>query len=132
MNKLVEPLYKVTPFFAYHVAITAFVALSIILTLLQQGFNYLISFGFISSVDPNNYYLRTLGIIWYVVWGVGFFSIVPLYFVSLQHVENYFISCENRVFGEMRVRVRVKKDAPNKFLFIDGFKKIDSLEIVSV
>lgn len=42
LNKLVEPMYTITPIFAYHLAITIFLALSVLLTVLQQGFNALI------------------------------------------------------------------------------------------
>lgn len=42
LNKLLEPIYTMTPVLAYHLAITIFVALSVLVTLLQQGYNYLI------------------------------------------------------------------------------------------
>ena len=90
LNRLVEPLYTITPILAYHMAITIFIAFSILLTVLQQGFNVLIEFAFITSLDHDNWYLHTLGIIWYCVWGVGLFTIVPLYYVSIHHFERYF------------------------------------------
>jgi hypothetical protein len=130
LNKLVEPMYLITPIFAYHLAITIFLALSVLLTFLQQGFNLLIEFAFITSLDQNNYYLRTLGIIWYCVWGIGLFTIVPLYYVSVHHVERYFRDSQGPIFTELRVKAIVNKSAPNKFLLIDGFKKLDSIEIV--
>lgn len=79
-----------TPVLAYHLAITIFVALSVLLTIMQQGFNYLISFGFITTVDANNSYLHALGIIWYIVWAVGLFTIIPLYYVSVHNIERFF------------------------------------------
>jgi hypothetical protein len=59
-------------------------------------------------------------------------TIVPLYYVTIHNVERYFRDCSHKVFDEMRVRLKIKRDQPNKFLIIDGFKKIDSLEIVSL
>lgn len=90
LNRLVEPLYTMTPVLSYHMAITIFLAFSVLLTVLQQGFNALIEFAFITSIDNNNWYLHTLGVIWYCVWGVGLFTIIPLYYVSLHHIERYF------------------------------------------
>lgn len=42
LNRLVEPLYTMTPILSYHMAITIFLAFSVLLTALQQGFNALI------------------------------------------------------------------------------------------
>jgi hypothetical protein len=42
LNKLIEPLYLMTPVLAYHLAITIFIALSLLITILQQSYNYLI------------------------------------------------------------------------------------------
>jgi hypothetical protein len=42
LNELAEPIYLMTPVLAYHLAITIFCALSVVLTLMQQFFNYLI------------------------------------------------------------------------------------------
>ena len=67
-----------------------------------------------------------------MIWGIGFFTIIPLYYVSVHCIERYFRDCEDRIFQDLRVKVHVKKDQPNKFLLIDGFKKIDSLEIASL
>lgn len=130
LNRLVEPMYQIKPIFAYHLAITIFLAISVLLTLMQQGFNLLIEFAFITSLDQNNYYLRTLGIIWYCIWAVAFFVIIPLYYVTVQHVERYFRDSNDPIFSQLRVKVSVNKSAPNKFLLIDGFKKLDSIEIV--
>lgn len=42
LNKLVEPMYTMTPVLAYHLSITIFVALSVLITLLQQSYNWLV------------------------------------------------------------------------------------------
>jgi hypothetical protein len=94
---------------------------------MQQAFNYLIEFGFVTSTDPNNSYLRALGVIWYVVWGLGLVTIIPLYYVSINSIEGYFVDADSDKFRKLGVRVRIKKDAPTQFLLIDGFKKIDKL-----
>lgn len=120
-------MYKIRPVFAYHLAITIFCALSVLLTVMQQAFNYLIEFGFVTSSDPNNSYLRALGVIWYVVWGLGLVTIIPLYYVSINSIERYFVDGESDKFRKLGVKVQIRKDPPSKFLLIDGFKKIDKL-----
>ena len=89
LNKLVEPLYLRTPVLIYHIAITIFLALSVLLTVLQQGLYWLVEFAFL-DINPGNGYLRTLGILWYCLWGISIFVIIPLYYASIWHVENYF------------------------------------------
>lgn len=128
MNLLLEEMYTMTPVLAYHLAITVFLALSVLLTALQQGFNYLIEFGFITSVSPTNGYLQTLGYIWYVTWVLGVITIVPLYYVSLFNIERYFTDSDAKPFKDLQVKATVHKDPPGKFLLIPGFKKIDKLE----
>lgn len=131
LNKLVEPLYTITPVLAYHLAITIFLAISVFLTVMQQGFNFLVEYAFITTFQSGSTFLRALGIIWYITWGVGFFTIIPLYYVSLHNIERYFRESSDLVFQQLKVKVIVKKDQLNKFVLIDGFKKIDSLEITT-
>ena len=126
MNRLVEPMYLMTPVLGYHLAISIFLAFSILLTILQQGFNWLIEFAFL-NISPSNSYLHTLGILWYCIWGIGLFTIIPLYYVSLNNIERYFRDASDPIFEELHVRVRVKKDEPGKFVLIPGFKKLDAL-----
>lgn len=75
-----------TPVLAYHLAITIFVALSVLITLLQQGYNFLIEFRFVDNTADNVSFLQTMGVIWYAIWVVGVVSIVPLYYVTLHNV----------------------------------------------
>jgi len=86
------------PVLAYHLAISIFLALSVLLTLLQQGYNYLVEFGFITNTTSSGSYLRTLGYIWYVTWVLGVFTIVPLYYVSLNTIERFFLDDGNGTF----------------------------------
>jgi hypothetical protein len=83
----------------------------------------------VQNVDPNNSYLHALGIIWYIVWGVGLITIIPLYYVSVNNIERYFLEGGNEKFQELGISIKINKKAPGKFLLIEGFKKIDSLEI---
>lgn len=129
LNTVIEPLYLKTPILAYHMAITIFLALSVLLTLLQQGLYWLIEFAFL-DLNPGNGYLHTLGILWYCLWIIGLFTIIPLYYVSIWHVEVFFREGDPS-FEEYRVKFNVKKDPPGKFVLIPGFKRIDALEIVS-
>ena len=85
LNELVEPLYLKTPVLAYHIAITIFLCFSVLLTVLQQGFYWLIEFMFL-DINPGNGYLHTLGILWYCIWLIGLFVIIPLYFVAVWHI----------------------------------------------
>lgn len=86
LNRLIEPIYTMTPVLAYHLAITIFVALSVLITLLQQGYNFLIEFRFVDNTADNVSFLQTMGVIWYAIWVVGVVSIVPLYYVTLHNV----------------------------------------------
>ena len=122
-------MYLKTPILAYHAAITIFLALSVLLTVMQQGLYWLVEFTFL-DINPGNGYLRTLGIMWYCLWAIGLFTIVPLYYVSIWHVENFFREGDPS-FEEFRVKFNVKKDKPGKFVLIPGFKRIDSLELVA-
>jgi hypothetical protein len=131
LNRLVEPMYLMTPVLAYHLSITIFLAFSLLLTLLQQGFYWLVEFAFL-DIAPSSEYLHTLGVIWYVVWALGLLVICPLYFVAVNNIEQYFRAGSDPIFEELRVQVKIKKDQPGKFVLIEGFKKIDALEIVSV
>lgn len=119
-------MYTMTPVLAYHLAITIFVALSVLITLLQQGYNWLIEFSFVAAGDGG--YLRTLGVIWYITWVLGIVTIVPLYYVTLHNVEQFFIQGNQGSFRELGVSVKINKNPPTKFLLIPGFKRIDSLE----
>jgi hypothetical protein len=82
-------MYTMTPVLAYHLAITIFVALSIFLTFMQQAYNWLVEFSIVTGSGAS--YLQTLGIIWYVTWALGLFTIVPLYYVTLHNVERFFV-----------------------------------------
>lgn len=84
-----------------------------------------------TSITYDNGYLRTLGIIWYCVWGIGLFTIIPLYYVAVHHVERYFRDCNDPIFSELGVRVNIKKGETSKFLLIEGFKKLEAIEIVA-
>jgi len=103
-------MYTMTPVLAYHLAISIFCALSVLLTAMQQSFNYLIEFGFVTNADPNNSYLHALGIVWYVVWALGLITIIPLYYVSVNNIERYFVEGGNEKFRELRVNVKITKN----------------------
>jgi hypothetical protein len=122
-------MYTMTPVLAYHLSITIFVALSVVVTLLQQGYNWLIEFSIATGGGTG--YLQTLGIIWYVVWVLGVVTTIPLYYVSLHNIERFFIEENERSFRELGVSVKIIKNPPSKFLLIPGFKRIDSLEFSS-
>lgn len=55
---------------------------------------------------------------------------MPLYYLSLRHVENYFTECTDPIFVELRVTTRVKKSKPNKWLIVSGFKKLEEIEVI--
>lgn len=129
LNKLVEPMYTMTPVLAYHLAITIFVALSVLITLLQQAYNWLVEFAIVNGGGSG--YLQTLGVIWYIIWVLGVVTIVPLYYVSLHNVERFFVEENEKSFKELGVSVKIIKNPPSKFLLIPGFKRIDSLEFSS-
>ena len=82
-------MYLKTPVLAYHMAITIFLALSVLLTVMQQGLYWLVEFTFL-DINPGNDYLRTLGILWYCLWVIAFFVIIPLYYVAIWHIETFF------------------------------------------
>ena len=124
-------MYTLTPVLAYHITITVFLALSLVLTFLQFGFNAIIEFAFISNLDPGNTYLHALGVVWYCTWGIGLVVIIPLYYVSIYHMERYLREGKDPIFEELRVKVNVKKNEGGRFVLIPGFKKMDSIEIVS-
>lgn len=119
-------MYTMTPVLAYHLAITIFVALSIFLTFMQQAYNWLVEFSIVTGSGAS--YLQTLGIIWYVTWALGLFTIVPLYYVTLHNVERFFVDENERSFRDLGVRVKINKNPESKWLLIPGFKRIDSLE----
>ena len=126
LNKLVEPMYTMTPILAYHLSITVFLALSVLTTVLQQGYTWFESFAIITGTSAS--YLHALGIIWYITWVLGVVVIVPLYYVSLHNVERFFVEENEKSFKDLGVRVKIHKNPPGRFLLIPGFKRIDSLE----
>jgi len=114
---------------AYHMAITIFLALSVVLLLMQQGYSLLTEFIFLDLGTSN--FMQIVGIIWYIVWGIGLLVIIPLYFFAVQAIEKYFRDADDPIFGELRVRVGIKKDEPSDKVLIEGFKKIDALDILN-
>ena len=122
---MVEPIYEMTPVLFYHLAITIFIGLSVLLTALQQGYNILLQFGIVDSAHASWEYFRVIGIIWYICWALGFLTIIPLYYVALNNIERFFVENAN----SLPVNVTINKNPPSKFLLIPGFKKIDWLEI---
>ena len=85
MNRLVEPIYLLTPVLMYHMTITIFLALSILLAIMQQAVGWLIDFAFL-DIDANNGYLHTLGDIWYIIWAIGLVASIGLYYVSVNNI----------------------------------------------
>ena len=77
-------MYLMTPVFCFHLSITIFLALSLLLTALQQSYNYLVEFRIITGGGVS--YLQTIGILWYVIWVLGAFVIIPLYYVSIHNI----------------------------------------------
>jgi len=73
-----------TPVFSFHLSITIFLAMSLLLTALQQSYNYLVEFRIITGEGAA--YLQTIGIVWYVTWALGALVIVPLYYVSIHNI----------------------------------------------
>ena len=130
LNRLAGPMYLLTPVLCYHMAITIYLALSVLLGIMQLGFNWLIEFAFL-DIAPSNGYLHTLGILWYCVWIAGLVVVVPLYYVSLVNVHRYFGEGTDPIFRELRVKVRLVMGEPSKFVLIPGFKKVEGLEIIS-
>jgi len=85
---------------------------------MQQGFNFLIEYAFLDISDSGAPFLKTLGVVWYCIWVIGFFTIIPLYYVSIHNIEHYFKESSDKIFEEFRVRVKITKDPPSKFLLI--------------
>jgi len=85
---------------------------------MQQGLNFLIEYAFVDISNSAGPFLRTLGIIWYCIWVIGFFTIIPLYYVSIHNIERYFKDSSDKIFEEFKVRVQITKDPPSKFLLI--------------
>lgn len=96
--------------------------MSVLITLLQQGYNILIEFWIVNGTSDS--YLRTLGVIWYIVWGLGIFIAVPLYYVTLHNVERFFTEENDKSFRDLGISVKINKTKPSKFLLIPGFQRI--------
>ena len=86
LNEMIEPIYEMAPVLAYHLAITIFLGLSLLLTTLTQGYNLLLQFAIIDSAHASWEYFRVIGVVWYLCWGLGVLVIVPLYYVALNNI----------------------------------------------
>ena len=111
LNRMVEPMYEIGTVMAYHMAITIFLVLSVLLLLIQQGYSLLVEFAFMDL--GTNSFMKAVGIIWYIVWGLGLVTIVPLYFLAVQQIEKYFRDADDPIFRELGVRVNIRKEDPS-------------------